>query len=72
MLRAEKELEQEIYALLRQAEIRDTQEDKRYGKGKLDSDLPEDLRHSQRHLERILQARKEMEAVTAAAAARQS
>jgi transposase len=71
MLRAEKELEKEINALIRKAEILDAQEDKRYGKGKLGSDLPEELRHKQSRLERIRQARKEMEAETAAAAARQ-
>jgi hypothetical protein len=43
MLRAEKELEKEINALMRRAEILDAQEDKRYGKGKLGSDLPENL-----------------------------
>jgi transposase len=71
MLRAEKELEQEINALLRKAEILDAQEDKRYGKGKRGSELPEELRHKQSRLERIRQARKQMEAETAAAAARQ-
>ncbi|CAK6697902.1 IS1182 family transposase [Synechococcus sp. CCY9201] len=71
MLRAEKELEKEISALLRKAEILDAQEDKRYGKGKRGSDLPEELRHKQSRLERIRQARKQMEAETAAAAARQ-
>ena len=38
MLRAKKELEKEINALMRRAEILDAQEDKRYGKGKLGSD----------------------------------
>ena len=71
MLRAEKELEKEINALIRKAEILDAQEDRRYGKGKLGSELPEDLRHKQGRLEKIRQARKEMEAETAAAAARQ-
>jgi transposase len=71
MLRAEKELEQEINALLRKAEILDAQEDKRYGKGKRGSELPEELRRRQDRLERIRQARKQMEAETAAAAARQ-
>ncbi len=40
MLRAEKE----INALMRRAEILDAQEDKRYGKGKPGSDLPDELR----------------------------
>ena len=71
MLRAEKELEQEINALMRKAEILDAQEDRKYGKGKRGSELPEELRHKQSRLARIRQARKEMEAETAAATARQ-
>ena len=71
MLRAEKELEKEINALIRRAEILDAEEDKRYGKGKLGSDLPDELRRRQDRLARIRQARKEMEAETAAATARQ-
>ena len=71
MLRAEKELEKEINALMRKAEILDAQEDHRYGKGKRGSELPDALRHKQSRLARIRQAHKEMEAETAAAAARQ-
>ena len=71
MLRAEKQLAQEINALMRKAEILDAQEDRRYGKTKRGSDLPDELRRRQDRLERIRQARKEMEAETAAAAARQ-
>jgi hypothetical protein len=71
MLRAEKELEQEINALLRKAGILDAQENKRYGKGKRDCELPEELRRRQDRQERIRQARKQMEAQSAAAAARQ-
>ncbi len=71
MLRAEKELDKEINALMRKAEILDAQEDHRYGKGNRGSELPDELRHQQSRLARIRQARKEMEAETAAAAARQ-
>lgn len=71
MLKAEKKLEKEINALMRKAEILDAQEDRRYGKGKRGSDLPDELRRRQDCLARIRQARKEMEAETAAAAARQ-
>ena len=71
MLRAEKELEKEINALIRKAEILDAQEDRRYGKTNRGSDLPDELRRRQDRLERIRQAGKEMEAETAAAAARQ-
>jgi transposase len=69
MLRAEKELEKEINALMRKAEILDAQEDQRYGKGKRGSNLPNELRWRQDRLTRIRQARKEMEAENAAAAA---
>ena len=71
MLRAEKQLAQEINALMRKAEILDAQDDRRYGKDNRGSDLPDELRRRQDRLERIRQARKEMEAETAAAAARQ-
>ena len=71
MLRAEKELEKEINALIRKAEILDAQEDRKYGEGNLGSDLPDELRHKQSRLEKIRQARKQMEAETAASAARQ-
>jgi transposase len=71
MLKAEKQLEKEINALMRRAEILDAQEDRRYGKGNRGSDLPDALRRRQDRLARIRQARKEMEAETTAAAARQ-
>jgi hypothetical protein len=71
MLRAEEQLAQEINALMRKAEILDAQEDRRHGKSNRGSDLPDELRRRQDRLERIRQARKEMEAETAAAAARQ-
>ena len=71
MLRAEKQLQQEINALMRRAEILDAQEDQRYGKRNLGSELPDELRHKQGRLEKIRQACKEMEAETAAAAAQQ-
>ena len=66
MLRAEKELEKESNALMRRAEILAAQEGKCYGKGKLGSDLPDELRRRQDRLTRIRQARKEMQAETAA------
>jgi hypothetical protein len=71
MLKAEKQLEKEINALMRKAEILDAQEDQRYGKSNRGSDLPGELRRRQDRLARIRQARKEMEAETIAAAARQ-
>lgn len=71
ILRAEKELEKKINTLMRRAENLDAQEDKRYVKGKLASDLPDELPLRQDRLGRIRLTRKEMEAQTAAAAARQ-
>jgi hypothetical protein len=57
---------------MRKAEILDAQEDRRYGKGKRGSDLPDELRRRQDRLARIRLARKEMEAETAASAVRRS
>jgi hypothetical protein len=56
---------------MRRAEILDAQEDRRYGKGNLGSDLPEELQRRQGRLEKIRQARLELEAEAAAAAARE-
>ena len=70
MLKAEAQLEKEIRELMRKAEILDAQEDGKYGKGNLGSDLPKELQRRQDRLEAISQARKALEAETAAAAAR--
>jgi len=70
MLKAEAQLEKEIRELLRKAELLDAQEDGKYGKGKLGSDLPKELQRRQDRLEAISRARKALEAETAAAAAR--
>ena len=70
MLKAEAQLEKEIRELMRKAELLDAQEDGKYGKGKLGSDLPKELRRRQDRLEAISRARKALEAETAAAAAR--
>jgi transposase len=70
MLKAEEQLEKEINALMRRAEILDAQEDERYGQGKLGSELPDELRRRQDRLAKIRQARLELEAEAAAAAAR--
>jgi len=56
---------------MRKAVIFDPQQDLRYAKTNHGSDLPEELRLQKDRLERIRQARKEIEAETAAAAARQ-
>ena len=71
MLKAEAQLEKEIEELMRKAEIVDAQEDGKYGKGKRGSDLPEELQRREDRLEKIRQARKELEAETAAVAARE-
>jgi hypothetical protein len=70
MLKAEAQLEKEIKELMRKAEILDAQEDGKYGKGKLGSDLPKELQRRQDRLEKISQARKALEAEAAAAASR--
>jgi hypothetical protein len=70
MLKAEAQLEKEIKELMRKAEILDAQEDSKYGKGKLGSDLPKELQRRQDRLAKIFQARKAMEAEAAAADAR--
>ncbi|QPN71312.1 transposase [Synechococcus sp. CBW1108] len=70
MLKAEAQLEKEIRELLRKAELLDAQEDSKYGKGKLASDLPKELQRRQDRLAAISRARKALEAETAAAAAR--
>ncbi len=62
MLKAKKELEREINALMRRAEILDAKEDQRYGKGKRGREQPDELQR---------QGRKGMAAETAVAAARQ-
>jgi hypothetical protein len=53
-LRAEKQLAQEINALMHKAQILDAQEDRPYGKGKLGRKLPETLRHNQGCLDKTL------------------
>jgi transposase len=70
MLKAEAQLEKEIRELMRKAELLDAQEDGKYGKGKLGSDLPKELQRRQDRLEAISRARKALEAEAAAAAAR--
>ena len=70
MLKAEAELEKEVKGLLRKAEILDAQEDGRYGKGKQSGGLPEELQRRTDRLEKIRQARKELEAEAAACHAR--
>jgi len=71
MLKSERQLEAEMRALLRKAEIIDAQEDGQYGKGKRGDELPEELQRRSTRLEWIRKAKAELEAEAAAAKARQ-
>jgi transposase len=71
MLKSERQLEAEMRALLRKAEIIDAQEDGQYGKGKRGDELPKELQRRQSRLEWIRKAKAELEAEAAAAKARQ-
>jgi transposase len=71
MLRSERQLEGEMRALLRKAEIIDAQEDGQYGKGKRGAELPEELQRRSSRLEWIRKAKAELEAEAAAAKAAQ-
>ena len=62
MQELEKRLEQEIDELLAQAERVDAEEDARFGPGQREQDLPEELQRRQTRLERIRQAKAELEA----------
>jgi transposase len=71
MLKSERQLEAELRALLRKAEIIDAQEDGQYGKGKRGDELPEELQRRSSRLEWIRKAKAELEAEAAAAKAAQ-
>jgi hypothetical protein len=45
ILSAEKELGRSVNALICKAEILDAQEDRKFGKGKFGSELPDELRY---------------------------
>jgi hypothetical protein len=70
MLKTEAQLEAEIAALLRKAELIDAQEDARYGKGKRGDELPKELELRQDRLDALRKARAELEAEAAADNAR--
>ncbi len=72
MLRADKELEREINALIRKAEIPDAHEDCRYSKLNHGSDLQEKLRHKEGRRARIRYACMQSEVGTVAAATRKT
>jgi transposase len=71
MLKSERQLEAEMRALLRKAELIDAQEDGQYGKGKRGDELPAELQRRSSRLEWIRKAKAELEAEAAAAKARQ-
>ena len=71
MLKSEGQLEGEMRAMLRKAEIIDAQEDGHYGKGKRGDELPEELQRRSSRLEWIRKAKAELEAEAATAKARQ-
>jgi transposase len=71
MLKSERQLEGEMRALLRRAELIDAQEDGQYGKNKRGDELPEELQRRSSRLEWIRKAKAELEAEAAAAKARQ-
>jgi transposase len=70
MLKTEAQLEAEIAALLRKAELIDAQEDARYGKGRRGDELPKELQHRQDRLNALRKAKAELEAEAAADNAR--
>ena len=71
MLKAEAQLEADMAALLRKAELIDAQEDERYGKDKRGDELPKELQRRQDRIEMIRKARAELEAEAAADKAHQ-
>ena len=71
MQKSERQLEAEMRALLRKAEIIDAQEDGQYGKGNRGDELPVELQRRSSRLEWIRKAKAELEAEAAAAKARQ-
>jgi transposase len=70
MLKSEAQLEAEIAALLRKAELIDAQEDARYGKGERGDELPKELQRRQDRLDVLRKAKAELEAEAAADNAR--
>jgi hypothetical protein len=71
MLKTEKQLEAEMRALLRKAEVIDAQEDTQVGRDKRGDEQPEELKRRSSRLEWIRKAKAELEAEAAAAKAAQ-
>jgi len=70
MIKTEAQLEAEIAALLRKAELIDAQEDARYGIGRRGDELPKELQLRQDRLDALRKAKAELEAEAAADHAR--
>ncbi|HEY1897856.1 MAG TPA: IS1182 family transposase [Terracidiphilus sp.] len=62
MLETEQKLQAEVEELLRRAQETDAQEDQQYGKGKRGDELPEELARRESRLQKIRQAKAELEA----------
>ena len=60
-------LEKEIAAMVSEAAARDAQEDARYGKDRRGDELPEDLRHREERLRRLVECKAKLEAEKEAA-----
>jgi transposase len=71
MLKSARQLEGEMHALLRKAEIIDAQEDGQHGKGRRGDELPKELQRLSSRLEWIRKAKAELEAEAVAAKAHQ-
>jgi transposase len=65
MLKTEAELAQEVAKLLERAEEVDREEDERYGPDKRGDELPEELAHREKRLEKIREAKAALEAEAA-------
>jgi transposase len=61
MVKTEKRLEREVERLMAEAEKVDAEEDARYGVGRSEEDLPEELRRREQRLEKIRQAKAALE-----------
>ena len=61
----EKKLKREVQRLLNKADSADRREDEEYGEGERGEELPEELKRRERRLERVRQAKAELEAEAA-------
>ena len=71
MKETERRLQQEVEALMREAETVDASEDAKYGKGKRGDELPGDLARRETRLQKIREAKAQLEAEAAAVRAQE-